>query len=130
MHSTLKDRNFGISFVFTKKFMELKRFDIVTLNKSGHNNLLVKRIIGLPNEKISYKDNKLYINDIFVAEEFLNDQYTEDFEYQLKDDQYFVMGDNRIASYDSRMFGYVLKEEIKTSGIFILYPFSDFGFKK
>lgn len=131
MYGTLKDKDYGISFIFTRNFLGINRFDIVTLKVENFNNLLVKRVIALPNEIIEYKDNKLYINGTFVEQDFLSkDQLTEDFKYQLAEDEYFVMGDNRVASLDSRSFGPIKKSAIKTSGILILYPLSNFGVKK
>ena len=87
MYPTLKDKQ----VVRISKIKEIKRFDIV-IAKKHDNYLIVKRVIGLPDEKVEYKDNHLYINEKPVTESFI-DLYltkTEDFTYTLKDDEYFL----------------------------------------
>ncbi len=109
MYPTLKDKQ----VVKVSKTKEINRFDIV-IAKKHDNYLIVKRVIGLPNEKVEYKDNHLYINDKPVTEDFI-DLYstkTENFVYTLKDNEYFLLGDNREYSTDSREHGPFRKEEI------------------
>lgn len=109
MYPTLKDKQ----VVRVSKIKEISRFDIV-IAKKHDNYLIVKRVIGLPNEKIEYKDNHLYINEKPVTESFI-DLYltkTEDFTYTLKDDEYFLLGDNREYSTDSRELGAFKKEKL------------------
>ena len=109
MYPTLKDKQ----VVRISKAKEINRFDIV-IAKKHDNYLIVKRVIGLPNEKIEYKNNHLYINDEPVTEDFI-DLYTvktEDFTYVLEEDEYFLLGDNREYSTDSREYGAFEKEKI------------------
>lgn len=109
MYPTLKDKQ----VVKVSKIKEINRFDIVIAKKTD-NYLIVKRVMGLPNEKIEYKNNHLYINDKPVTEDFI-DLYstkTENFVYTLKDNEYFLLGDNREYSTDSREHGPFRKEEI------------------
>lgn len=109
MYPTLKDKQ----VVKVSKIKEINRFDIVIVKKHD-NYLIVKRVIGLPNEKVEYKDNHLYINDKPVTEDFI-DLYstkTENFVYTLKDNEYFLLGDNREYSTDSREYGAFEKEKI------------------
>ena len=109
MYPTFKDKQ----VVRVSKIKEIKRFDIV-IAKKHDNYLIVKRVIGLPNEKIEYKDNHLYINEKPVTESFI-DLYltkTEDFAYTLKDNEYFLLGDNREYSTDSRELGAFKKEKL------------------
>lgn len=109
MYPTFKDKQ----VVRVSKIKEINRFDIV-IAKKHDNYLIVKRVIGLPNEKIEYKDNHLYINEKPVTESFI-DLYltkTEDFTYTLKDDEYFLLGDNREYSTDSRELGAFKKEKL------------------
>ena len=88
----------------------------------------MKRVIGLPNEKISFVDNKLYVNDEYVEEPFLTeDTETRDFEVVLGDDEYFCMGDNRSVSRDSRYYGAFSSKDILSTKLFVIYPFNDFG---
>lgn len=109
------------------KVSAVKRFDVIVL-ESDQSKYMIKRVIGLPGEHIEYKDNKLYINDKEVLEDFNRNGDTED--YNIKDlgvdvipeDSYFVLGDNRINSQDSRVFGFVKKEDIVGKVEFRIWP--------
>jgi len=130
MYPTLKDKDFGYSFVI-KKTIGINRFDIVVLKVEDQDKLLVKRVIGMPNDLLEYKNNELYINGELIEEDFLNDSViTEDFKVQLLDDEYYCLGDNRSNSLDSRYYGAFSYKQIRSSGIFIMYPFSELGVKK
>lgn len=126
MYPTLEDGDFGYSFVCTRN-QGIKRFDIVVVKTEEK--LLVKRVIGLPNEKIEYKGNKLYINGEYIAEDFLNDDVTtSDFEYEIGDGLYFCMGDNRSISKDSRYYGAFEADRLVSTHLFVAYPFTHFGY--
>ena len=80
---------------------------------------LIKRVIGLPGDKIEYKDNVLYVNGEKIKEDFLNKNIkTENFSlaslgYQkIPKDMYLVLGDNREDSLDSREIGLIKKKDI------------------
>lgn len=131
MYPTLKSGDFMILEKISVKFSNIKRFDIVVVNSDKSS--LIKRVIALPTEKVEYKDNKLYINGEILEEDFLDSSvYTKDFTYNrtLGDNEYFVLGDNRSVSKDSRAFGAVTKSEIEGKAIFTLFPFTNFGTKK
>lgn len=109
----------------------IERFDIVVI-KDG-NDEIIKRIIGLPHEHISYKNNKLYVNDELVQEDFkFND--TADFNLEeictcsnIPDGKYLVLGDNRPISKDSRIIGLIDEKDILGKAIFRLWPISKLG---
>lgn len=100
-----------------------KRFDIVVI-KYSFPSYIIKRVIGLPNETIKYVDNNLYVNDQLVLETFDHSGVITDFEITLDDDSYYVIGDNRDDSEDSRVFGAINKNVIKGKPLFVLYPFN------
>ena len=138
MYPTLEDKALGISNKIGFTLNGLKRFDIVIIHMDDNNNYLVKRIIGLPGETISYKEDKLYINGEYVEEPFFDESYrsssshpfTNDFEeITLGENEYYCLGDNRPSSRDSRYYGPFLKEQLSSKGVFIFYPFSKFGVK-
>ena len=129
MEPLLETGDRGISFMVIRN-MEIRRFDICVIDTEKSSSYLVKRVIGLPGETLEYIDNKLYINGEYVEEGFLSDVYTTDLHYELGEDEYFCLGDNRNVSRDSRYYGPFVKKEIKATGIFIYYPFDKFGFRE
>ena len=129
MNNTLFDKDIMILNKISYRFVDIKRFEIVVIKKN--NEYLIKRVIGLPGEKIEYKDNKLYVNDKIIEENF-NHKNTEDYKLEntIPDNYYFVVGDNRPDSLDSRYFGLVKKDEILGKTNLVLFPFNHFGIKK
>lgn len=128
MDPTLKEGETMILNKIGMTFKGIKRFDIVVVKTAD--TYLIKRVIGLPGDSIKYSDGKLYINEKVVDDPYSKTQ-TEDFdEVKLKKNEYFVMGDNRAVSKDSRMIGPVTKSEIKGKTNIIIFPFSKFGIVK
>ena len=130
MYPTLHEGDFGYSFIITRT-MGIKRFDIVVIKlEDDKDKLLVKRVVGMPGEKMEYRDNKLYINGEYVEETFLGEGvHTSDFETVLGDDEYFCMGDNRSVSRDSRYYGSFKGNQIVSSHLFILKPLENMGIR-
>lgn len=121
-----------------ESFSKMKRFDIIVF-KDASNRTLVKRIIGLPGESIAYRNDQLYINNHKINEPFLKNKlvtqagetWTSDFELQqltgekkVPENEYFVLGDNRRSSNDSRVFGSIAKGEIIGKTILVYFPFN------
>lgn len=126
MNETLTDGQLVVVNKLIYRVSDIKRFDIVVIDSEVAKEMLIKRVIGLPNEKIEYKDNQLYINGELVNVNFKHLE-TADFEYTTKEGEYFVMGDNRPISKDSRSIGPVKEKEITGRVKYRLYPFSKFG---
>ncbi|WP_018963032.1 signal peptidase I [Coprothermobacter platensis] len=106
---------------------KIERGDVVIVGGPFSNNeLYIKRVIGLPGEIISISNGVVYINGSPLAEPWLpSDALNASGEMpptKLSNDQYFVMGDNRIASRDSRAFGPVTKQEVKAKVVLRIYP--------
>ncbi|HHU08379.1 MAG TPA: signal peptidase I, partial [Clostridiaceae bacterium] len=91
------------------------------------------RVIGLPGERIEIKDGHVYINGLLLSEEYLapgvtTSVFTAIFQdVLLGADEYYVLGDNRPYSQDSRFFGPVNKKDITGEILIRFYPFSRFG---
>jgi len=127
MMNTLHDKDVMILDKIGMKINGLDRFDIVVIQTN--NSKIIKRIIGLPGETIEYKDDKLYINDKEVDDPY-GSHVTYDFEkIEIPEDTYYVLGDNRTDSVDSRILGVINKNDILGKATFIIYPFNRFGSK-
>ena len=121
-------------------FNGIHRGDIVTLHgesipgaKGALNEDLVKRVIGEPGDHVQIRDGKVWINGEVLEEPYLSGTiYTDVFDprwadLKLKTDEYFVLGDNRTNSRDSRSFGPVPQKAIMGELWFRVYPFNRFG---
>ncbi|WP_112180696.1 MULTISPECIES: signal peptidase I [Paraliobacillus] len=125
MHPTLEN---GEQIIYNKAaylFTEPERGDVVIIDYPLQD--YIKRIIGLPNETIEIRDEKLYINDVLYQQTFLTDAKsftTEDFgPVTIPDESYFVMGDNRQLSKDSRNgLGFVKRNEIIGHSTIVINP--------
>lgn len=134
MYPILEDTEIGVTNVFSAKYGDIKRGDVVIIYAKDNDEFWVKRIIGLPNETISGKDDHVLINGKVLDEPYLNTEYvknirkneafTKDFnEVKLGKDDYFLMGDNRIVSHDSRARGPFQRKDIVGKNAVIIYPF-------
>ena len=126
MDNTLKDGHIVLINKLSYVFGDVKRFDIVVLNNETDSDKIIKRVIGLPNEKIEYKEGKLFINDSEIKVE-IKFEDTEDFVFETKENEYFVLGDNRDVSKDSRVLGNFNKEDIVGKVGIRFYPVDKFG---
>ena len=127
MADTLHDGDIMILNIIGYRFQDIKRFDIVVVNEGSE--LIIKRVIGLPGEEVEYKDNQLYINGKKMKENYGSD-ITKDFKTKVDKNSYFVLGDNRTNSMDSRVFGAFQKKDILGKTSLTIFPFNRFGNKK
>ena len=133
MDPTLENGDIMILNKIGYRITKIKRFDIVVIKYKDE--LLIKRVIGLPGEKIKYVNNTLYVNGKKLDEEF-DKTYTYNFSLKeigsttVPDDSYFVLGDNREVSKDSRSIGFIDREDIVGKSSLTLFPFNRFGTKK
>lgn len=124
MYKTLHNKDLMILNKIKYNFKNVERFDIVVVKYENH--YIIKRVIALPGEVIEYKDNVLYINDRKVQDKY-NSIEQDNFSLELGNDEYFVMGDNRGDSLDSRIIGPIKKDDIMGNSEFIIFPFTRFG---
>lgn len=112
MYPTLKDNDY---LLISKKSKPNKN-DIVVIKRSGDTKYLVKRVIATSGDTLKFDSNNIYINDSKLKERYLNSEeeilYT-DSSVTIGDNCFYVLGDNRNHSGDSRIFGEVSREEIK-----------------
>ena len=135
MQTTLSDGDQVLVDKLTYRFQQPKRYDVIAFPyRYEQDTFYVKRIIGLPGEKIRIDAQ----GTIFINEEALEEDYGTETITQpgyaftpkiLDEDEYFVLGDNRNDSVDSRYasVGYVRREEIIGKVFFRIYPFASIG---
>lgn len=119
---------------------EIKRFDVVVAREYRSDDLWVKRVIGLPGETISYREDVLYVDGKAMEEPLLDKKYVEQVKKsanklyftqdyiskKLGKNEYLLVGDNRNESLDSRndAVGPFQREQIIARGVFVYQPFS------
>lgn len=139
MENTLHENDYMIMYKQAYRSHTPERGDIIIFQSSmpdensGKDKLLIKRVIGLPGDEISIMNDQLYINGEAYHEDYLRDGYTPAFEIPAEGEvftvpagQYYVMGDNRAGSIDSRRseVGTVSLEQIKGKVVLRLFPFN------
>lgn len=131
MYPTLADNDNLITSKITYLLSEPERGDIIVFDApdtAGED--YVKRVIGLPNEEITIERGMVYINGKLLDEPYLDGVYTEgDINMVIPDGFYFVMGDNREISRDSRIsdVGVISIDQIHGKVVLRLFPFNRFG---
>lgn len=130
MQPTLNNGDIVLLNKFQYRLFDVKRNQIIALNYKD-TKYMVKRVIGLPGEKIEFKDNILYINDKAFNEPFIKDVKTNDFSLAdlgydvIPQDMYLVLGDNRENSMDGRDFGLIKKKDIIGKASIRIWPLNN-----
>ena len=109
-----------------------KRGDVVVFHYPGDpQEDYIKRVIGLPGDTVQIRDTMVYVNGTELSEPYINEpcipQTCPDHTWQLGSDEYFVMGDNRNHSSDSRVFGPVARHFIVGEALLRYWPPEDWG---
>ena len=116
----------------------IARRDIITVDAHGlyssiQDKNIIKRVIGIPGDSIYIHDDKVFVNGVVYDEPYLEEStitsprnpiYSH---VELKDNEYYVLGDNREGSLDSRTFGPVTRDRINGEVLIRFMPFDDFG---
>jgi len=127
MENTLLKRDLLIADKFTYKIMkhDPQRGDIMIFQYPEDRRLdYIKRVVGLPGEKVEVKGGVVYIDDQPLAEDYIREKPVRSFgPVHIKDDEYFMMGDNRNHSQDSRVWGTVPRDHFEGRALFIFFPF-------
>jgi signal peptidase I len=130
MDSTLLDGDLMILNKIVYRTSKIERFDIIVIKYNDK--YIIKRVIGLPGDNVKCVDNNLYINDKIYVESYLDEgTKTDDFEIEnIEENHYFVLGDNREVSLDSRRIGLIDEKDIEGKAIFTIFPFNRWGNKQ
>ncbi|WP_404815110.1 signal peptidase I [Psychrobacillus glaciei] len=144
MMPTFEDGDMVVVNKIGPRLTEYKRFDVIVFEAKEDTNY-IKRIIGIPGDHIAYQNDELFINNKRYEEPYLeeykkelkdNDTLTTDFSLEkfldekvVPDGYFFVMGDNRLYSKDSRdpSIGFVSKDKILGTAKMVFWPFDNLG---
>lgn len=146
MDPTLKDGERVVVNIMGYKIGDVKKGNVIVFHANKKDDY-VKRVIGVPGDKVQYKKDQLYINGKKQDEPYLNyNEKRKQVEYitgtfQVKDlanansksnvipkDKYLILGDNREVSKDSRSFGLIDKDQIVGKVSFRFWPLNEFKF--
>ena len=137
MNVTLQDGDNLIVDKISYRFKEPERYDIIVFPyKHQENTYYIKRIIGLPGETVQVKDGMVYIDGEVLEESYgketMNSSGVAGEPIVLEEDEYFVLGDNRNNSSDSRdpSVGNIKKEDIVGRAFLRIWPLNKFGILK
>jgi signal peptidase I len=116
---------------FVYRFEPIERGDVVVfwypLDRSKS---FIKRVVGLPGETVEIRQGRVYVNGNRLDESYVPAQYADPSSYgviKVPADEYFVLGDHRVSSNDSRVFGTVPNRYIYGKAVFAYWPMDRFG---
>ncbi|KNF09364.1 signal peptidase I [Gottschalkia purinilytica] len=131
MYPTLYDNDRLFTNKLAYSLGEPKRGDIVVLDAPTEpGKRYIKRVVGISGDKIEIKDGKVYVNNNELKEKYIKkgvQTYSEQNIWEVPKGHVFVLGDNRLASEDSRMLGTVPINSIKEKASYRYFPLNRFG---
>jgi len=120
--------------VFKKSFftgIPVRRNDIIVFELEDRDDDYVKRVVGLPGDKILLKDNRVFVNGALLEDNYVKNKNNLNYVnavYEVPENRLFVLGDNRNNSRDSREFGFISTTNIVGRVFLIYYPFNRIRF--
>jgi len=133
MEPNYHEKDYLIIDEISYRFREPKRGEVVVFKAPVGTDYYLKRVIGLPGERVKVEDNKVFVYNaehpqgLQLEENYLSEPTQGSVSVTLEPDQYYVLGDNRLASYDSRRFGAISASSIVGRAWFRGWPVSDVG---
>ncbi len=136
MEPNLPNGQYLLTDKLTYRFREPERGDVIVFSApANEGEEFIKRIIGIPGERVAIKDGLVYINGMLLVENYLAEGTTtpsgiflkENEEILVPKDNYIVLGDNRRFSSDSRAWGFISKDEITGRAWLIYWPIPEAG---
>lgn len=127
MVPTLEDNEVVIINKLGLAINGINRLDIVVVKNNEGNDKIIKRVIGLPNETIEIINNVIYIDGQELKSN-MTFEFTEDFKTSTGEGEYFLLGDNRDISKDSRVLGNFTKNNFIGKVPLRIFPFDKIGF--
>jgi signal peptidase I len=136
MMPTLDDqeRIFINKFVYRFHFEKIDRGDTVVFWFPGDpSKSYIKRVIGMPGDRVEVRDGSVIVNSTPLEEDYVPQEYRDQSEMRpttVGSDEYFVLGDHRSSSNDSRTWGMVPRRYIYGKAVFIYWPLEKMGLLK
>ena len=136
MFPNFKDGEYLLTDKISYRLSNPKRGDVIVFEAPPNRREdFIKRIIGLPGEEVTLKEGKIFVNNSQLNETYLplssstqaGTYLEEEKTTRLKDNEYFVFGDNRNFSSDSRMWGPIKREDITGRAFFVYWPPGEVG---
>jgi signal peptidase I len=116
---------------FVYRFEPIQRGDIVVFRYPlDASKSYIKRVVGLPGERVSVVEGRVYVNGKPLTEPYLPAEYFDQQSYPVtfvESNHYYVLGDHRELSNDSRLWGTVDRKYIYGKAVFVYWPFSQLG---
>jgi signal peptidase I len=126
-----QERIFINKFVYRFGFGDIQRGDMVVFWFPGDpTKSYIKRVIGLPGDTVEVKDGSVYVNGEALKEGYVPKEYRDHSvypPYKINKDEYFVLGDHRSSSNDSRAWGTVPRQYIYGKAVFVYWPLAKVG---
>lgn len=137
MYPTFNDKDYLIVDEISYRFQDIQRNDVIIFKyPENPSKFFIKRVIGLPNEKVIISNKNVIIineenpNGLNLDQSYVkNPSLNQGYEFTLKEGEYFVMGDNRTASSDSRTWGAVKEDLIIGKAFLRLLPINNIDYK-
>lgn len=131
---TDQERIFINKFVYRFNIGDIQRGDMIVFwYPYDASKSYIKRVVGLPGDKIQVDRGTVVVNGRSLQETYVPDEYRDDLSMPLKvvpDDEYFVLGDHRSSSNDSRSWGTVPRHDIYGKAVFVYWPLAKMGLLK
>ncbi len=128
MMPTLVDGEYVLASKMAYWLGEPQRGDIIVLRPPAGGVPYVKRIVGLPGERVTVRDGRVFINGVVLNEPYISGPAMYTGEWVVEENTYFVLGDNRNNSSDSHAFGVVPREHILAKAIMGYWPLNRMAF--
>ena len=124
-----QERIFVNRFIY--RFKDVRRGDVVVFwYPKDRNKSFIKRVLGIPGDEIEIRDGVVYVNGVRISEPYLKPEFQDYKSFRkavVPAGQYFVLGDHRNSSNDSRSWGFVAQPLIYGKAVFSYWPFSRLG---